>query len=184
MPNLDKYSWVNRVLLIETPTYSNKDYINTKNLYENNIKEFHKRYIKLLTHKNKNNSFNIKLIGFDGQVKNTFKSLNPSTVFEIVDEMPIGKLMKDNPKLKPKNLSLFSDYNKETTVKNLGFKDKEKALYTLNAIKEKPMKYQVSLVATMLGRAKSHPNKTSAMDDAIVIFQKWLDEYKESKIKS
>lgn len=183
MVNLNKYSWVNRLLLLETPNYKNKDYLNTKKIYEDNIKEFHKRFIKLVVHRNKNLTFKIKLIGFDNQVKNTFNSLNPSTVFNIVDEMPIGQLMKSNPKIKPKNLSLFSDYNKETTVKNLGFKDKEKAIYTLNAIKNKPIKYQVSLVATMLGRAKNHPNKTPEMDDAIKIFQKWLDDYKTSKLK-
>ena len=70
-----------------------------------------------------------------------FDNLEPSTIFDLVDEMPIGeKLMKENPKIKPKNLSLFSDYNKETTVKNLGFKNKEKAIYTINTIKSKTNK--------------------------------------------
>ena len=183
MPNLDKYSWVNRVLLLETPNYKNKDYLSAKKLYEDNIKEFHKRYIKLVVHRDKTLPFKIKLIGFDSQIKHSFDYLEPSTIFNLVDEMPLGKLMKSNPKIKPKNLSLFSDYNKETTVKNLGFKNKEKAIYTINTIKSKPLKYQVSLVATMLGRAKSHPNRTTDMEDAIIIFQKWMDDYKLSKLK-
>ena len=33
----------------------------------------------------------------------------------------------------------------------------------------------------MLGRAKNHPNKTSDMEDAIMVFQKWLFDYKKSK---
>ena len=44
--------------------------------------------------------------------------------------MPMGKA-------NPINLSLYSDYNKETTIPNLGFKNKEKALYTIKAIKNK-----------------------------------------------
>ena len=58
--------------------------------------------------------------------------------------MPLGKIMKENPKIKPKKLSLYSDYNKETTIPNLGFKDKEKVVYTLNKIKNKPIKYQIA----------------------------------------
>lgn len=51
-------------------------------------------------------------------------------------------------------------------------------------IKNKSIKYQVNLVSTMIGRAKSHPYQTKEMRDAIKIFQKWLDDYhklKESK---
>ena len=33
----------------------------------------------------------------------------------------------------------------------------------------------------MLGRAKNHPNKTKDMDDAIVIFEKWMRMYKKNK---
>lgn len=91
--------------------------------------------------------------------------------------MPLGKIMKENPKIKPKKLSLYSDYNKETTIPNLGFKDKEKVVYTLNKIKNKPIKYQLSLVSTMIGRAKNHPYQTKEMKEAIKVFQKWLDNY-------
>ena len=63
----------------------------------------------------------------------------------------------------------------------MGFKDKEKAIYTLDAIKGRDTKYQVNVISTMLGRAKKHPNKTSDMDDAIMVFEKWLLDYKKSK---
>ena len=43
------------------------------------------------------------------------------------------------------------------------------------------MKYQVSLVSTMIGRAKNHPYRNKDMDEAIKIFQKWLDNYNKSK---
>lgn len=176
---LNNYKWKYRLIVIDTPSYKNKDYLLTKSIYEKNIKNFHKRYIKLISNRNKDNKFKIKLIGFDGLTKKTFLNLKPKEIFSIVDKMPLGKLMKDNPKIKPKNLSLYSDYNKETTIPNLGFKDKEKAIYTLKKIKNKSIKYQVSLVSTMIGRAKNHPHQTKGMIDAIKIFQKWLDDYHE-----
>ena len=59
--------------------------------------------------------------------------------------------------------------------------DKEKALFTVSAIKKRPIKYQVNVIATMLGRAKNHPNKTKDMNDAIIIFNKWMENYKANK---
>jgi len=44
-----------------------------------------------------------------------------------------------------------------------------------------PIKYQVNVIATMLGRAKNHPNKTKDMNDAIVVFKKWMENYKSNK---
>ena len=79
----------------------------------------------------------------------------------------------------PKNLSLYSDYNPKATIKGLGFKNKEKAIYTIQTIKNKPMKYQLSVVNTMIGRAQNHPNKTKDMEDAIKIFSNWLKQNKK-----
>ena len=62
-------------------------------------------------------------------------------------------------KLKPLNLSLYSDYKPDTTLKGLGFKNKEKANYTIDAIKARDKKYQVNVVSTMLGRAKNIQTK-------------------------
>ena len=178
--DLSKYTWKNRLLLIQTPSYSNKKYIKTKQIYEDNIKDFHKRFIKLITHKKKDFEFQILLIGFDGDVKENYTKLLPSTVFKSVDSMPMGKIMKENPKINPQNLSLYSDYNKETTMSGLGFKDKEKALYTIEAIKDRPIKYQTSVVATMIGRAKNHPHQTENMKDAIKVFQAWMKKHKKN----
>ena len=72
--------------------------------------------------------------------------------------MPMSKNLK-NKKIKPINLSLFSDYNPKTTTHGLGFKDKEKALYTVKAIKTRDLKYQVNVISTMLGRAKNTRTK-------------------------
>ena len=40
---MDKYKWKYRILLIDTPNYTNEKYIESKNIYDENIYEFHKR---------------------------------------------------------------------------------------------------------------------------------------------
>ena len=79
------------------------------------------------------------------------------------------------------NLSLFSDYNPTTTTQGLGFKDKNKAIYTIEAIKSRELRYQVNVIATMMGRAKKHPNRTKGMEDAIKVFNSWMKDYKNNK---
>jgi len=174
--DLKKYKWKNRLLLIETPNYQNENYKNSKDIYQKNIKEFHKRYVKFITRLNKDKIFKVHLIGFDGKVKNSSNLIQPNKLFKLIDQMPMSK-----NNFKPTNLSLYSDYDKSNTVPNLGFKDKDKAIYTINAIKNKDTKYQVNVISTMLGRAKNHPNQTENMRDAIKIFNKWLDEYHKNK---
>ena len=51
--NLDKYQWKYRLILVNTPSYKHPDYIKAKEIYDQNIQEFHKRYIKLLSHRKK-----------------------------------------------------------------------------------------------------------------------------------
>ena len=169
-----KYKWKCRILLIKTPNYKHPQYIKTKYLYQKEIKKFHKRVIKLISKITKN-QFSIDLIGFDGAKKETFKSLECRKLFKIVDKMPMSE------QVNPINLSLFSDYNLKTTTQGLGFKDKNKAIYTIKAIKNRELRYQVNVIATMLGRAKNHPNKTKGMDDAIKIFNSWMKDYKKNK---
>mgnify|MGYP001303656811 CR=1 FL=1 len=172
---MDKYKWKFRILLIETPNYVNNDYKQAKKIYDDNIYEFHKRYVKKITKLNKDSIFKIKLIGFDGKVKLTSKNINYNKVIKLIDSMPMSK------NANPENLSLFADYNPKTTTPNLGFKDKEKAIYTINKIKSRSTKYQVNVISTMIGRAKNHPNQTKGMRDAIKIFEKWLKDYHKSK---
>ena len=178
--NLKKYLWKNRLIFIETPSYKNVDYLKARLIYQKNIKEFHKRFVKLITNRSKDLNFSIKLIGFDGTIKKTYQQIKPKKIFKLIDNMPMGHLV-NNKKFNPTNLSLYSDYNPETTIKGLGFKNKEKAEYTIKAIKNKPIKYQVSLVSTMIGRAKNHPYRNKDMDAAIKVFQKWLDTYHKNK---
>ena len=176
---MKKYRWKCRVLLIKTPNYKNLKYKKAKKLYQTNIKQFHKRVVKLISKKTSNN-FSIELFGFDGSKKQTFQNFNSRKIFKIIDKMPMSKVLK-NKKIKPLNLSLFSDYNPKTTTYGLGFKDKEKALYTVKAIKNRDLKYQVNVIATMLGRAKKHPYKTKNMKDAIKVFSLWMNNYKKNR---
>jgi len=168
------------LLVLNTPNYSHSEYKRSKDLYQKYIKGYHKRYIKLITKLDKSKKFKIILIDFNGRKKNELDKLYTKKIFEIFDKMPMNKFIKDK-NFKPLNLSLFSDYKPETTLKGLGFKDKAKALFTISAIKKKPIKYQVNVIATMLGRAKNHPNKTKDMNDAIVVFNKWIENYKINK---
>lgn len=172
---MEKYKWKFRILLIETPNYINEDYKKAKKIYDDNIYEFHKRYLKKITKLNKNSQFKIKLIGFDGKIKLTSKNIDFKKVIKLIDDMPMSK------KANPENLSLFADYNPKTTTPNLGFKDKEKAIYTINKIKSRSLKYQVSVISTMIGRAKNHPSQTKGMREAIKIFEKWLKDYHKLK---
>ena len=173
--NLEKYKWKSRILLVITPSFKDKSYQKVKKIYQSKIKQFHKRYVKLICKTNKNKTFSVNLIGFDGKIKKVMNDINHKLVFQIIDKMPLGK------KIKPINLSLYSDYNPKTTTYGLGFKNKEKALFTINAIKNRSAKYQVNVVSTMLGRAKNHPNKTKDMSDAIRVFNDWMKKYKRNK---
>ena len=178
--DLTKYKWKCRILLLNTTCYRDINYKRSKGLYQEYIKEFHKRHVKLISHRKKGLKFSIKLIGYDGTLKKRFNTLEPKDIFDFIDSMPMSSALKSG-KIQPLNLSLYSDYKPETTLRGLGFKNKEKAIYTLDAIKGRDTKYQVNVVSTMLGRAKKHPNKTLDMEDAIMVFEKWLLDYKKSK---
>jgi hypothetical protein len=167
-----KYKNKLRLLVIYTNNYNNKQYKKAKMIYEKNIKKFHKYYVKLLINVDKKNKFKIKLIGFDGKTKHTYNEMIPKNIFKDIEKMPMGHLRN------PINLSLYEDYNKETTIKNLGFKDEEKAKYTIKRIKNKDMKYKKNVINTMYNRAKYHPYRTKEMEKAMAIFKKWLSANK------
>ena len=78
------------------------------------------------------------------------------------------------------NKDLYTDNNPKKTVKGLGFKNKKKALYTLNKIKDMDIVYQKRVVITMFYRAKHHPNRNKNMEAAMKVFKKWM---KKNNIK-
>ena len=67
--NLGKYKWKSRILLVSTTSYNDRIYLEAKKIYQDKIKDFHKRYVKLICKINKKVKFSINLIGFDGKSK-------------------------------------------------------------------------------------------------------------------
>jgi hypothetical protein len=77
---------------------------------------------------------------------------------------------------KIKNKSLYEDKHPQTSKKNLGFKNKEKAIQSLKMIKNMDLTYQKQVVLTMYNRAKYHPHRTKEMEEAMAIYKKWMDK--------
>lgn len=150
-----------------TPNYKDNNYLEAKETYYDNEKEFHKYGVKLKT--KLFSQFLILLIGFDGEIKKKYRKINLDKIISDIKMMPLGHIA---------NLSLYANYNKNNYTQNLGYKDEEKALYTIDKIKNRSHKYQVSVITTMLNRALNHPNRTSDMDKAIRVFQKWIKNNK------
>ena len=76
--------------------------------------------------------------------------------------------------MKKTNITLYNDDHPKTSTKGTGFKDKQKALDTLEIIKNRDIVYQKQVVNTMYNRAKYHPYQTSNMKEAMKVYAKWL----------
>ncbi len=76
------------------------------------------------------------------------------------------------------NKSLYEDNHPKKSIKGTGYKDKMKALDTLEIIKNKDLTYQKQVVNTMYNRAKYHPNQSDNMKEAMKIFSIWLKKNK------
>lgn len=165
---LDRYKCKARILIVKTPNYKNKLYIKTKKYFDENAYEFHKSYVKKISVLDKNIS-NLKLELYDLDKKLIIKDTTISKIFSFIKTYD----KKTKCKGKPLNLSLYTDYNPETTTPNLGFKNKDKAMYTIEKIKNRSIKYQIGVLNTLIGRAKSHPYQTKEMRDAIKILENY-----------
>ena len=150
---------------------------------------FHKRYIKLVTKLDKSKKFEVTLIGFDGTKKIELDKLYTKKIFDIVDKMPMNKLIKDK-KFKPLNLSLFSDYKPETTLKGLGFKDAKTARDSIKIIKNSNRKHahKVQAMLVMIQRAKvalkrtSDPKKKKNLRAAIKAYEPAFERLKKKQL--
>lgn len=190
---LEKYSCKARILFLITPNYKSDLYKKYRDNYEKNSYEFHKYHIKKITLLNKNiNEPYFELFDLDGknisikkhnnEVKSILDFMNRYDIFakqKSLSNNSINNKTDTKCKEKPLNLSLYSDYNPETTIPNLGFKDEEKALYTIKKIKNKSVKYQIGVLNTLIGRAKSHPYQTADMRKAIKILEKYKKKLME-----
>lgn len=82
-----------RILFIQTPSKTDKTYLNMVSKYRFFEKEFKKRYVKLRTkHSDK---LNVMLIGFDGSVKFSSKDYDPFTILLMIDNMPMGHIRRN-----------------------------------------------------------------------------------------
>ena len=104
--NLGKYKWKSRILLVSTPNYKNRIYLEAKKIYQDKIKDFHKRYVKLICKIDKKEKSSINLIGFDGKSKKMMDKLNYKIIFKIIDKMPLSK------KFKPINKNIWDNLYK------------------------------------------------------------------------
>ena len=82
--NLEKYKWKSRILLVSSPNYKDRIYLEAKKIYQAKIKDFHKRYVKLICKINKKEKPSISLIGFDGKSKKMMDKLNYKMVFKMI----------------------------------------------------------------------------------------------------
>ena len=92
LDKLKKYKWKNRIILVETPDYKNKKYTETKNGYMENIKEFHKRFVKIIPFKSNKGEFKIHIVGFDGGIKESYNNFSLKKILKLIDDMPMGHL--------------------------------------------------------------------------------------------
>ena len=97
-----------RILLVETPSYKDKSYLQTKLKFNKNLKIFHNLCLKMKA--KISDTFKIKLIGFDGNVKHTYQSFNKTKLIKDIKAMPMGNT-------KCSGLSLYADYKPKTTSK-------------------------------------------------------------------
>ena len=73
--------------------------------------------------------------------------------------------------------SLYKDKHPKKSLKGTGYANKEKALKTLELIKDFNLTYQKQVVITMYNRAKYHKYQTKNMIDAMKVYKKWLESY-------
>ena len=84
--------------------------------------------------------------------------------------------------MKKINTSLYEDKHPNTSTKGTGFKNKQKALDTLDILKNRDIIYQKQVVNTMYNRAKYNANQTKGMRKAMKVYKEWLKKYKKSVV--
>jgi hypothetical protein len=78
---------------------------------------------------------------------------------------------------------LYEDNHPNQSLKGTGYKNKIKAINTINLVKKRSLKYQFDVINTMYYRAKHHANQTKDMKEAMLVFKQWLKQYKKNKLQ-
>ena len=95
-----------------------------------------------------------------------------------------------------KNNKLYSDDHPQTTIKNMGFANKEKAEHTLNILEnldsftsrdrwktdKERQNYVQQVLVTMYYRAKHHPKRTKKMEEAMHVFRDYVAAHKNLNV--
>ena len=76
--DLSKCKWKQRILVLNTTCYQDKEYIKSRNLYYKHINDFKIRNLKLLANRKKGLKFSVNLVGFDGTLKLKSETLIPN----------------------------------------------------------------------------------------------------------
>ena len=86
-----------------------------------------------------------------------------------------------------KSENLYTDDNPSTTIKGLGFRDKEKAQESVEKLKSLLKKNEIDsnhakqICVTMEHRSKHHPHRNEDMKAAEGVWRDYLENLKENK---
>jgi hypothetical protein len=73
-----------------------------------------------------------------------------------------------------KDKSLYENKHPNRSLKGTGYANKEKALNTIELVKNYDLIYQKQVIITMYNRAKFHKYQTANMREAMKVYKKWL----------
>jgi hypothetical protein len=150
MEKYKKYKNSFRLLVIQASSRSNDKYKLVREILNDNIEELNKRNVKILSDIDDDLTFKVQLIGYDGTLKKTYNfNIGKSggnvkenyqkqidKIIKYIDNMPMSK---NDEKKDTKGLSLYTGSTSGKSIEGLGFKNKEKALYTIDKIKNEPI---------------------------------------------
>ncbi len=163
-------------------TYSNdKSKIKNKfkdqlDLFKNELKERNVK-IKFLKNIKRSDLFEIKLYGYDNELKYISNKINCLPhIIKLIDNMPIGKI-------ESKSINLYTNAHPQSTIQGLGFKNTQKVKNSLVLIQNKNIKYQQQVLTSLYYRAKYHPHQTKDMKKAILLLNKELKLIKKKVLK-
>ena len=140
-----------------------------KQLVKNNTSNITDRNINVIITGSQSNR--VILIGYDDEKKYVYEKQISDKIFDLIfekiDDMPMrkyDKCIRNNTCQFGSNMELYTDNLPDNTITNLGYKNEDKAIYTIEKIKNRSILYQITTINALYHRAKYHPNKTLEMN--------------------
>lgn len=140
-------------------------------------KELDERHVKIkfLENKERDELFSVELFGYDGTLKYRTNKVNCiEHIIELIDKMPMGH---EELTERIKSIEIYTDAHKNSTIKGIGYKNKETALKSIELVKSYSKEKQFRIINVLYQRAKYHPYPTPEIKDAMKVFKKWLNGY-------